>query len=260
MKKNSQPDTTTFIDKPDLADTLEENASIKWIVDNASTIFFVSIGLIALLSLVYRFAFADFVKSEEDFITADTTYQQFQKAKEPEKKLELLSRLNTLINRHPELHAKYDGLIAQTLINQGSFAEALPFANLAIERTETENAPFYTSFAKSTLLIAESRYEDALTETAQLSSLLTEHLKKQKSEKHLSSVNVLFAYNLLRMGMLQQQLNLKDQELKTWTEWKRLANEANNADVFQKLNSYFQDGKVNLNNYIETREKLLRNS
>jgi len=268
MKKNHQTDNAAVIEKLDLADTLEENSIIQWIVNNIGTLLFVSGALLTALALIYRFVFADFVKSEESFINAETTYQSFLKTQEPAKKLELLSLLTTLMSRYPELHAKYDGAIAQHLISQGMLAEALPFANLAIQRTDAENAPFYSSFAKSTLLIAESRYEEALAQATELHTLLSEQLKKQDHQANLTSNSPLFAYNLLRIGMLQKQLNLKDQELKTWNAWKRLSAESNDTksnsvikgDAFQKINNYFQDGKINLNNYIETRENLLRKS
>lgn len=268
MKKNHQNDTTAIVEKLDLADALEENNVIQWIVNNIGTLIFVSVGLVLALSLIYRFAFADFVKSEESFINTETTYQAFLKAKEPSKKLDLLSRLNAEISRHPELHPKYDGALAQYLINQGMLVEALPFANMAIKRTDSENSPLYSSFATTTLLIADARYEEALTQAIKLNTLLNEQLKKQNSQENLASNSALLAYNLLRVGMLQQQLKLKDQELKTWNEWKSLAAQSNDlqsnaaisGDAFQKINNYFQDGKINLDNYIEARQNLLRKS
>lgn len=227
----------------------EDNRFIHWILSNGKNLLIAFFGLVALFFIVYRVLFGSIVKSEHDFITAENDYQRLLTEKNQVAIKETVQKLEINLKTHPELHAKYDALIARRLIATGNTKEAAPFALNAILRTESENAPLYSDYSKTSLLIAESKLEQAL----QNSLKLKETLNAKETDE------LLFALNLLRIGMLQQQLKLEKDELATWNEWgNKIANKNNEA--FQKLVDYSIIGQISLTNYIETRKENLRKS
>ena len=78
-------------------------------------------------------------------------------------------------------------------------------------------------------------------------------LKSKLLEKPESATALLFASNLLRVGVLQGQLGLKADESATWQEWKEYANNPLYSIGFERVVNIFRDGKVSLNEYIESR-------
>ncbi len=249
--KNNHIKNHDTIEKIPLADLLEENQIIHWISTNGRVLLIAFFAIIALFFLSYRISFGNMVKSEVNFINAENDYQRFAKEKISAKQLENLDQLKAILSQMPELEPKYDGLIAQTLITENEVIASLPFATRAIDRTKSENSPFYSDFSSNTLTIAEQKYAEALTNALVLKQSL---LNSEKSNE------LLFAYNLLRVASLQQLLNLEQDELNTWSEWKALANANINNENFRELLNQFNNENLSLTNYIETRENFLRKS
>jgi len=266
MKKNHQSEAVS-VEKTPLYESLDENEYLQWIVKNGFTLMTTVFGLIFLFIVVYKSAFSTMLKSEYDFINAENAYTQMVGSTSKEQAQENLDKLKVILKKHPELQAKYDANVAQLLISQGDTSQALPFGTLAVQRTEVENAPFYSEYAKTTLLIAEKNYEEALNQALIMKTKLLEHVADaQKTLTNPSNIDLLFAFNLLRIGTLQGELSLKEEELKTWKEWKQYAaldkkilSETHiDGFVFQKLMSNLQDGKASFLNYLEMREKDLK--
>lgn len=230
-------------------ENFEDNRFIHWILSNGKNILISFFVFVALFFIAYRVLFGSIVKSEHDFINAENDYQRLLTEKNQGALQETLQKLEINLKAHPELHAKYDALIARRLIAVGNVQEALPFALNAISRTEVENAPYYSDYSKTSLVIAESNYTQALQNSLKLKEAL---IANEANE-------FLFALNLLRIGMLQQQLKLEKDELATWNEWGNKFSNKNN-EVFQKLVDYSIIGQVSLTNYIETRKENLRKS
>jgi len=266
MKKNNQSKIVSAGKMP-LYESLDDNQYLQWIVRNGLTLIFTVFGLIFLFVVVYKSAFSTMLKSEYDFINAENAYTQIAASTSGGQTQENLDKLNIILKKHPELQAKYDAKVAQILIGQGDSSQALPFGALAVQRTEVENTPFYSEYAKTTLLIAEKKYEEALTQALTMKTKLLEYVADvQKTSTNPSSIDLLFAFNLLRIGALQGELSLKQEELKTWNEWKRYASldkkllSETHIDgfVFQKLTDNLQDGKASFLDYLEMREKDLK--
>jgi len=235
------------IQKIPLADLLEENQTIHWISTNGRFLLIAFFVIISLFFLAYRVSFGNKIKSEVNFINAENDYQRFAKENQPVALQENLDKLKNILSAMPELHTKYDGLIAQKLITENEVTASIPFAMRAIDRTKAENAPFYSDYSLITLLVAEQKLEQALAD-----SLALKHsLLNSENGSH----ELLFASNLLRIATLQQQLNLKQEELNTWAEWKEAVN---NHESFQKLLKSLNQEKISLSRYIEAREKLLK--
>lgn len=209
-----------------------------------------ALAAILILLAIYIFSSRHISNATNNYITADNEFITFaQPTFDQTNTQAALTELDALFNKHPELHAKYDGLIAQTLIERGQIETALPFATSAIQRTQSENSPYYSDFTATTLLIGQKKYEEAL----QRANTLHNELKNQSKQTKIG--NALFAFNLLRIAGLQQQLGLKTEELLTWEEWQTLMNR---SPLFAQQVEHLKEGKVSLMNYIETRIKQLK--
>jgi len=260
MKKTQINQDTPLPTSIDLASKLEEQPVVQWLAENGKNLLYILAGIILLFILGYKLMGMSGTKSEADYVHVQNEFVRFQENPDSEVQEESYKKLVALLDRHPELHAKYDGLIAQTLLNRAQTAEAQKFANSGLDRTRSENDPYYTEFAKTTMLIAHEKYTDALQHSQALQQKMLPLVTKEKNYG-----GVMYAYNLVRIAMLQQQLGDKKGELQTWQEWKKLAGlskESVGSQVdpmsFQAINSLYSEGKISLIVYIEFREKALR--
>jgi hypothetical protein len=247
MKKSNQSDIPTSIDEY----SLEDNPGIQWIIKNGRYLLWAVLAFVALALLIYRFSASETVKAEKDYIDADRAFQTLQEVNITDvASKEALQKLAAIMLRQPELHAKYDGPIAQTLINRGDIDSATEYANLAIARTKSEESPYYTDYSQTTLLIGKKSYSEALKQAIALQAHLD---KADKSDKGV----VLMTYNLWRIALLQKELGLKSEELKTWQQWKLFYSE-NRGPVLEAIVAAFTEGKVTMLEFIETREAALK--
>lgn len=232
-------------------DPSETNAFVEWMTTYGKQIIIAFLALFALIFLISRWTSGSTVKAEEDYLTAETQFQAFQKniAKATSASFkEPLDKLQKIINRHPELHAKYDGDITQTLIAYSTdIPTAITLGNATLKRTKVNQLPNFNEYAAITLLISQNKFDDALKQTIQLKSKLAE--KMSDSEQTLSILN------LLRYAILLQKTADKQTELATWQEIKNLINSGSPA--IKEVLKRFTEGQVSLINYIEAREKIL---
>lgn len=223
---------------------LDENPTIHWIIQHRLHILLTLLGVVLAIILLFRVVTGEESQSESHYLNADKEFRLFMRPGiSQEASAESLTKLKVILKQHPELHAKYDGLIAQTLINQGNIQEASEFAGLAIARTATENNPYYSEYAKTTLLIGQKNYKEALQQAEQLQQALL------KAE--VVPGETLIAFNLLRVGMLQQQLGDKEAEANTWKQWHELS-----QNIKQAVD-HLQIGTITLLDYIQEREAIL---
>lgn len=266
MKKSEKLEAVTPVERPSWSDTLEEHPFIHWVTENRKNIIYALLGLVVLGIILYRFVNSSNAASETDFINADKDYLLFIKEGDPSVQADALKTLNTILAAHPELHPKYDGSIAETLLIRHQTALAADYAQPAIQRTKEENDPFYKSYAQTTLAIADSKFEEALKESKTLKEQMVkqgEELKNNPEKIQFSSL--LYAINLLRIGLLQQQLALHEEELKTWQEWKDLIHKSQenslpnflDGSLLLSFESLLGEGNTTFANYIDAREKIL---
>jgi hypothetical protein len=239
------------LEKPSFSEILEENEIFRWIAENGKNLGIGFFIIVALFFIGYRFTAGNMATSEIQYIQAENDFQRFLSEHNSTAQTERLHKLDILLNVHPELHQKFDGAIAQKLINEGNILAGLSFASSSLARTEKENAPYYSNYSKTTLLIAQKKYEEALQQSIAL---------KQELFKNPQGVDLLNAFNLLRIATLAQALNLKTEEISAWDEWKIASADSGTNEAYQKLINYFNQTNVSLTNYIEVREKILRKS
>ncbi|EFB40111.1 MULTISPECIES: hypothetical protein [Parachlamydia] len=226
---------------------------MHWLETNGKILLGVAAILFFLLILFFRFIFDDGKNAEADYFQAASAFHIFETAHpgtNPKVELEALDTLKGLLTKRPELHAAYDGVIAQTLINRGLIQDAQPFAESALSRTKKDELPFYTIFAQTTLAICDKKYEQALN--------ATQTLAKQMEEQtdHFSFGETLNAFNLLRLAMLNQQLGAPQEERKVWESWDSFRKKS--PVVYEKIAREFESEKILLTNYVESREKILK--
>lgn len=263
MKKKDAVSSTIKLDR--IESSWEDNPAIQMLAQYGRNALIALLAIIALVFLVYRVTMIGKAQEEMDFWNADKEFRTFTanetELTDPLAIEDALIKLNALMNSNPELNAKYDGMIAQTLINRGDAGDAIPFANRGISRTKSENTPFYTSYSESTLLIAQQRYEDALKQSQALDSQMRDAIQKNAAAQDRKFGDTLFALNILRIGILQQQLGLKNEERKTWQEWKQYSSGTATsplAKAFQHQRAIFSEGKTSISDYIDGRLAALK--
>lgn len=270
MKKTQKLNVIPPTNQHSWSDTLEEHPFVQWMTANGKIILYVIVGLFLLGIMIFRFVMGSNASSEADFITAEKEYRLFaapsKEGNDPATQANALKTLNTILAAHPELHAKYDGSIAEILLIRGENSQASDYAVPAIQRTTQENEPFYKGYAQTTLVIADGKYEQALKESNTLKDqMIKQGQELQDTPEKIQFSTLLYALNLLRIGMLQQQLALNTDELATWKEWKDLIHKSEtgalpkylDGQLFLSFDNLLTEGEASFANYIEAREKIL---
>lgn len=247
MKKSDPSNSLPILNES----SWEDNPLIQWLFQYSRYLLWILLGAIILLWAIYRFAAGNHTTIEKDYLEANRLFQTFAGATSGEAAAgqTALDNLQTILEKHPEWQAKYDGLIAQVLINQGDASRASDYANRAFNRTSADS-PYYTTYSQTTLLIGQKKFQEALSEAQTLQQQLVEKKTEQMGP-------ILTAFNLWRIALLQQELGLKKEELQTWQEWKEFYNK-NRSSFLDEMIANFTEGKVSVVDYVEARESMLK--
>jgi hypothetical protein len=260
MKKNSHDNAqaASHNGKLDiLLEHVDEGYVMQWFSQHAQKVLYtLAAGFILLIALLVWNA-RGASKAERDYIEAPREFQSFS----ANDNNGALDQLNTILSRRPDLRAKYDALIAQQLINRSEIASALPFANSALERVGKDHLPNYVDYAGISLLVAEEKYTEALEKaTALKQQMLNESAKTRLEGKEYSFGSALFAYNLLRIAMLQQQSGQFNEELTAWKEWQSFMKADPSVQQFAidsraliTIENGINEGNIALKDYIDSR-------
>lgn len=232
-------------------DDWTSHPAIEWMTANKSIFIWIFCVLIAVLLLASRLITWRTIDAEKDFFQAQTSFTQFQEAAiSPGKEAEAtasLQELNAIMSRRPDLQAKYDGALAQTLLVTGEVPLAEGYIDAIFKRTNSDQLTPYRLYTQGSLLVAQTRFPEALQNAQQLKTNL-EQLGKE-------SMPTLYLFNLVRLGLLYQQTGDESNELKTWKE---LQNQNLDSKALLALGQAFQVGAVSLDQYIQERNKNLK--
>ncbi|MDP1880530.1 MAG: hypothetical protein Q8K60_06295 [Parachlamydiaceae bacterium] len=237
VKQTSSPDHSIQFNE-----NITLNSVIEWISENKKTILATIAVLLVLLILAFRLMAYRNQNAENDFIKGDALFNQFQKnviGNFDDAKKEL-QQLDGLMNRHQDLHVKFDGAIAQSLFIAGESSLAVPYADNVFKRVKSDHLSDYRDFSDVSFLIAKGEFEAALDKSKQLNLKLNEESQ------------ALYLYNLIRIAILNGQLNNPDEEEKTWLQLQSLLNK---SEAGIQLKQVLQSGKSSLQQYID--EKLI---
>jgi hypothetical protein len=250
-------------------DSFNESLLVDWLSRNGKNVLYGLAALIALFLLIYRVSGGSATKAEADYFQAANDFSRFSHSNSNE---ESLKELLSLMDKHPELHAAYDAALAQFFLNRGDFSQAEPLALATLARTKSTPLPFYRHFAETTLLISNKEFRKALDRTEILQTEMMEQFKQDAEQQNAEQKEPifgeeLFALNLLRTGMLQQELGDHAGELQTWRKWKEYAGlekgEAAKTGIspqaFRKVIQQLAIGAVSLPDYFYYREQTLKN-
>lgn len=218
----------------------EEHPAIQWLYQNGKLISWILVGIVAFIFLLFKWGNIGSGGSGLDYLNAEKSFEQLQKGD-----LEALKDLEAILNKHPELHAKYDGLLAQLLLSRGLLEQSQNYANNGFKRTYEANAPFYSTYSENSILIAQGQYQEALTR----SELLSQKLQND------SGTDLLQAMNLLRIASLQAILNLPAEKasLENW-----INKYGNNQTITNQIQQHFNEGTITLIEYIQARIQALQ--
>ena len=209
----------------------EHSAVAEWLIKHGKTLLWLALVIIIALFFVYYWTAGRREQAEDDFVLAIREMNLLQSADDQGDALE---KLTAILRRYPELEAKYDGRIAQSLINQNEVSAADPFAVRNIQRISDEPVPNQIAYSKITLLIDQQKYQQALNES------------KQLKEKAIGN-QTLYAMNLIRIALLQNQLGLTADSKASWEELQNLDNAKAKAVI-----EHFNEKGITLEEYIKS--------
>jgi hypothetical protein len=209
-------------------------------------------GALAIIVVGVMVVFQGFKKEPEaDFLIAEMAFRRWEKTS--------LAQLQTLLKKHPELHTKYDGPIARKLLASSEAGLAASFGKAALKRVK-DLSPYHTHFSETSLLIGEGQLTEALAKAKELKNLIDSDTAFP-GQKYGS---ILFAFNLLRIAMLEKTVGTKEGEKSAWQELKKHAGWSEepfitkyDPEAFRLLAENFRSKEISLADYIRHREKFL---
>ena len=245
----------------DLVTRIAEHPYFHTLVEHKTWIPYVSIGILVLLFFSFRFFTGKTNRTESNYLLASNYFSMIQQSIEetkPGPRDQALLKLKAITDAYPELHSRYDALIAQLLITENQPKEAQPYSTRTFSRTQKNNLPFYTDFAEITLLVANGDHTQALEKSLALKEqLLAAATKTEASPIIRAFDDTLFAYNLLRIAMLAKEEGSPQEELTAWKEWTKFATSPHSpidAKAFATLSTPIGEDNFSLQQYIDTRK------
>ncbi len=180
----------------------------------------------------------------------------------PKKKnIQILESLKKITSRHPELQEKFNAPLTQLLISQNEGKTALDLSRPVLERTGNRGT-YHSRFAKTSLIMAEGKYSQALEEAKSLCSAMDKDNQFWVDQKK-SSIgygSLLYSLNLMRISALEKELGSKSGELgalKKLKEYCESKSSMNSLETLSILKDMFQEKEISLSDYIQYREKFL---
>ena len=195
---------------------------------------------VVLLAAISYFFFKNKASEEEDYFLTQRIFNQFISGNE-----HAFKELQKSIDKHPDLQAKYNALIAQDLLVNKN----VDLAQEYLENTSGNEKFYYNMYSDVSILMGHKKYDQALEKAKELNDVLSE----QKDSNNPYG-NDLFVFNLLRIALLNQILEQQESELLAWQELK------DNAHLSEKILYVFSKDSLSLLDYVAQREKKLKKS
>lgn len=136
--------------------------------------------------------------------------------------VESLKDMEKLLKKHPQLHAKYDHLLTLCLFQQENTSKSLVYGNAALKRVAAMAPSMYQDFSKTSLLITQKKYQEALDQALALENRLN------------SEDSVLRAFNLVRIASLSKELNQTSSFEKATAQLETLPSFSQIAPLFEE--------------------------
>lgn len=210
----------------------EESKFITFLKKHWSKLFLSLLAVACIAAWTDRLLKGNGSRNKQDFLTIRHLHESFQKGGFlPEESLE---SMENILARHPELHPKYDALLALTYFSQAKAAEGKHYAQALIQQADDQLPCAYKHYANTTLLIAEARYPEAFEACQQLETTLKE-----------CDYPKLQVMNTLRLVFLADLLGNHGAAANYWSQLQKLP-------LYPDIESLFHEGKLSLSDYMNT--------
>ena len=201
--------------------SLDKDTWIDFLAKHYKIILLSVAGGLVLLFVIYQVTGRSQKPSQSDYAAATTLFNDWLSLPNPEKKN--FDDLDKIIDRHPELHAKFGGLIAERLLQLHENEPAGKYAEKTLLRLK-DSSPHYRQFALSSFAISQGKLKEALSSAIDLKKTMEEDLSFwQKPEEIVKSGSLLFAFNLLRIAILENEAGSSQGELAAWEDFEKHA-------------------------------------
>jgi len=211
---------------------MEENKFTDFLSKHWSKLLLGVMAIVCIAVWGERFLNSNRTHSKKDFLIANQILERFRSG-EP-LAVESIEAAENILKRHPELHPKYDAMLATTFFANQNSTKALPYAHSIIKRVDSDLPPFYRSYSETSLLIADQKYPLAFEEAKTLNT----QLENQEGYENL------YAMNLLRLVFLADTIGDDTIKKQAWEKLQHLPN-------YSKIESLFQEGKLTLQDYLQ---------
>ena len=136
-----------------------------------------------------------------------------------------------MADRHPELHPKFDAMLALTFFSQANPSKGTQYAHSLIDHADSLLPPLYKEYAQATVLIAEENYVGAFQTALALQGKLDHE-----------EYPILDAMNTLRLLFLADQLGDETQKTALWAKLEK-------HPAYPTIQTLFHEGNVSLRDY-----------
>lgn len=209
---------------------MDENKLIALVGKHWSKILLGFLAIATIAAWSERLLHSNQKENSHDFIIAQQIFERFQKGEYLP--VESIESVQNILERHPELHPKYDLVLALTFLSQQKAQEASHYARSLINHAQGQLPHVYKDYAHTTLLISEGQYAQAFGAALSLEEKLSTQMDCQTLE----------AMNTLRLLFLARQLGDVAHERAYWS--KLTAHPA-----YDSLTSVFQVGNISLTDF-----------
>lgn len=229
-------------------------------IHNGKIIAVVLLGVVIVFTLYFQFIGSS--SSEEDYFRAERDFTGLNSASQgaanAQNQQTYLKNLESLVLKHPDLQAKYDGFLGQWFLNRGDLPKAQPYIARTLARTQSDHLAYYADFAKTSELIVKKDYTSALSASKDLQSKMANRSASAAEETEKNAFgDILFQLNLMRIATLSGLVGDRQSEINSWKELAASAKlNASNSD--RSVISTFSEGKFSLDDYIKWRLQALK--
>lgn len=256
MKKEHSASLAMHLSGLHTDNPFEEHSLMDWTMRHGKKVLSSILLGFVVLFLLSLWLFRDNFEVAKNYYATLTYFQLFEKSASPEKQQQALLDLQKSLIQYPALQPLYEGKVAQTLLNRNLVEQSLPFANATLKRTQQKDLSDFHRFAHISLLIAEKKYSEALSNSLALKEHLATSLNPHGS-------NLIVPFNLLRIAFLQQFVGTPHEEIHSWQDFKEYQqrlqqnNQPEQLQALNVINGLFTNGKISLDDYIDMRLKNL---
>ncbi len=185
-----------------------------------------------------------------NIVAAKELWKEWEKTSEAKP----LESLEARLKKEPQLDRLYGAALGQRLIALDESKRARPYIEKAVGRSQLH--PYYRSYASTTMLIEEKCFAQALEASLKLKEdLLKDKLFLTRLKENPTRGGALFGLNLLRIALLNEQLQDQQGEGKAWKDFEEYAGQQGLSKSMAEVVSHFTLQNHSLIDYIADRKE-----